>query len=70
LLGPKAADKVRERHRAKHTGAVTVGFAVGCGLGAAGEAAIGLTSVALPTGLVPLAFAMRPSAYLDRGRGS
>jgi uncharacterized membrane protein YoaK (UPF0700 family) len=70
LLGHGRADVAKARSRAMHTGAVTVGFAVGCGLGAAGEAAIGLTSVALPTGLVPLAFAMGPSAYLDRGRGS
>jgi uncharacterized membrane protein YoaK (UPF0700 family) len=32
-----------------------VGFTVGCGLGAAGEAAIGLWSLALPAGLALLA---------------
>jgi hypothetical protein len=37
---------------------VTVGFATGCGLGAACEAAVGLWSLALPTGLALLALAM------------
>ena len=41
-----------------HTLPVIVGFATGCGLGAACEAAAGLWSLALPTGLALLAFAM------------
>jgi uncharacterized membrane protein YoaK (UPF0700 family) len=49
---------------------VIVGFVVGCGLGAAGEAALGLWSMALPAGLALLAFAMgfaagQPSASVN-----
>jgi hypothetical protein len=43
---------------------VIVGFAIGCGLGAAFEARAGLWSLALPTGLAVLALAMG----LVRGR--
>ena len=57
----------RARHRAKQTWPSIVGFTVGCGLGAAGEAAIGLWSLALPAGLALLAFAMGFSAKLDGG---
>jgi hypothetical protein len=38
--------------------AVIFGFAIGCGLGATCEAALGLWSLALPTGLAMLALAM------------
>lgn len=48
----------KARSRAKQTWPPIVGFTVGCGLGAAGEAAIGLWSLALPAGLALLAFAM------------
>jgi hypothetical protein len=41
-----------------HTLPVIVGFATGCGLGAAYEAAAGLWSLALPTSLALLALAM------------
>jgi uncharacterized membrane protein YoaK (UPF0700 family) len=46
---------------------VIVGFAIGCVLGAAFEAAAGLWSLALPAGLALLAFAM---ALADRDRAS
>jgi hypothetical protein len=39
-----------------------VGFAIGSGLGATCEAAIGLTSLALPVGLAVLAVAMGMNA--------
>jgi uncharacterized membrane protein YoaK (UPF0700 family) len=45
------------RRRAMRTLPVIAGFAVGCGLGAACEAAAGLWSLALPTGLALLALA-------------
>jgi hypothetical protein len=42
----------------RYTLAVIVGVADGCRLGATREAALGLWSLALPTGLAMLAFAM------------
>src|SRR6266403_2932517 len=58
LLGRDSDAVAKARSRAKHTWPPIVGFTVGCGLGAAGEAAIGLWSLALPAGLALLAFAM------------
>lgn len=58
LLRREPADVAKARSRAKHTWPAIVGFAVGCGLGAACEATIGLSSLALPTGLALLALAM------------
>jgi len=45
----------RARRRAQHTWPTVVGFTVGCGLGAACDAAIGLWSLTLPAGLALLA---------------
>ena len=53
-----AADVARACRRAKITWPSIVGFVVGCGLGAAAEATIGLRSLALPTGIALLAFAV------------
>jgi uncharacterized membrane protein YoaK (UPF0700 family) len=58
LLGRDSDAVAKARSRAKHTWPPIVGFTVGCGLGAAGEAAIGLWSLALPAGLALFAFAM------------
>jgi uncharacterized membrane protein YoaK (UPF0700 family) len=58
LLRGDPADVANARGRAARTLPVIVGFAVGCGLGAACEAALGLWSLALPTGLAMFAFAM------------
>jgi uncharacterized membrane protein YoaK (UPF0700 family) len=58
LLGGDPADVAKARNRAARTLPVIVGFVVGCGLGAVGEAALGLWSLALPAGLALLAFAM------------
>jgi uncharacterized membrane protein YoaK (UPF0700 family) len=55
------------RRRAKHTWPPIVGFTVGCGLGAACEAAVGLWSLALPAGLALLAVAMGFATKLDGG---
>jgi uncharacterized membrane protein YoaK (UPF0700 family) len=68
LLGRDADAVAKARSRAKHTWPPIVGFTVGCGLGAAGEAAIGLWSLALPAGLALLAFAMGFSVKLAGGK--
>jgi uncharacterized membrane protein YoaK (UPF0700 family) len=56
LVGGDPAEVAKARSRAMHTLPVIIGFAIGCGLGAACEAAAGLWSLALPTGLALLAF--------------
>jgi uncharacterized membrane protein YoaK (UPF0700 family) len=58
----------RARRRANHTWPAIVGFAVGCSLGAAGEAAFQLWSLALPIGLALLALAIGLAARLDAGQ--
>jgi uncharacterized membrane protein YoaK (UPF0700 family) len=58
LAGGDAAKVAESRNRAMHTLPVIVGFSIGCGLGAAGEAGAGLWSLALPAGLALLALAM------------
>ena len=58
LVGGEPAEIAKARSRAMHTLPVIVGFTVGCGLGGACEAAVGLWSLALPTGLALLALAI------------
>jgi uncharacterized membrane protein YoaK (UPF0700 family) len=70
MLGRKPADVAKARDRAMRTWPAIVGFAIGCGLGATCEAAIGLRSLALPAGLALLAVAMGMTANLEGGRGS
>src|SRR6202795_4562934 len=70
MLGRKPADVARARDRAMRTWPAIVGFAIGCGLGATCEAAVGLRSLALPTGLALLAVAMGMTADLEGGQGS
>lgn len=62
---PQALAKARTR--AKHTWPAIVGFAAGCGLGAACEAAFGLRSLALPAGLALLALVLSLVTRLDGG---
>jgi uncharacterized membrane protein YoaK (UPF0700 family) len=69
LLGRKPAHVAKARDRAMRTWPAIVGFAVGCGLGAALEAAIGLRSLALPAGLAFLAVALGMTADLEGGHG-
>jgi uncharacterized membrane protein YoaK (UPF0700 family) len=57
LAGADPVAAAAARRRAMHTLPVIAGFTVGCGLGAACEAAAGLWSLALPTGLALLALA-------------
>jgi uncharacterized membrane protein YoaK (UPF0700 family) len=58
MFGRTPADVGKARDRAMRTWPAIVGFAVGCGVGATCEAAIGLRSLALPAGLALLAVAM------------
>jgi uncharacterized membrane protein YoaK (UPF0700 family) len=58
LVGRDHAQVARARTRAMRTFPVIVGFTIGCVLGATFEAAAGLWSLALPTALALLAFAM------------
>ena len=58
LAGDDATKVATARHRAMHTLPVIVGFTTGCGLGALYEVVAGLSSLALPTCLALLAFAM------------
>jgi uncharacterized membrane protein YoaK (UPF0700 family) len=65
LLARDPHDVAKARSRAKHTWPAVVGFAIGCGLGAAGEAVLGLWSLALPASLAVLALAMGFWTRLD-----
>ena len=67
LLGGDSADVAKARNRAACILPAIVGFTVGCGLGAACEAAFGTWSLALPAGLAMLAFAMGFAAEPDDG---
>ena len=58
LVARDPGEVAKARRRALQTWPAIVGFAVGCALGAACEAAAGLWSLALPTGLALLAFVM------------
>ena len=67
LLGGNPIDVAEARNRAARTLPALVGFAVGCAIGAACEAALDLWSLALPAGLALLAFAMGFAAEPDGG---
>jgi uncharacterized membrane protein YoaK (UPF0700 family) len=67
MFGRRPADVAKARDRAMRTWPTIVGFAVGCGLGATCEAAIGLKSLALPAGLALLAVAMSANFEGDHG---
>jgi uncharacterized membrane protein YoaK (UPF0700 family) len=63
LLVRDSMDVAKARRRAADTWPAIVGFAVGCGLGAAGEAAFELWSLVLPIGLALIALAIaRPDS--------
>ena len=66
LFGRKLSDVAKARARAMLTWPAIIGFAIGCGLGATCEAAIGLTSLALPVGLAVLAVAMGMNANTEK----
>jgi uncharacterized membrane protein YoaK (UPF0700 family) len=66
LVGRDPAQVVEARKRAARTLPAIFGFGVGCGVGAAYEAAVGLSSLVLPTGFALLAcligFAAKPES--------
>ena len=65
MFARKLSDVAKARDRAMLTWPAIVGFAIGCGLGAECEAAIGLMSLALPVGLAVLAVAMGMTANIE-----
>jgi uncharacterized membrane protein YoaK (UPF0700 family) len=68
LVGSDSADVAETRKRAARTLPQILAFTVGCGLGAAYETAIGLRSLALPTSLALIAFAVGFAVAPDAGR--
>jgi len=58
MVGRNLSDVAKARDRARLTWPAIVGFAIGCGLGAACETAVGLMSLTLPVGLSVLAVAL------------
>jgi uncharacterized membrane protein YoaK (UPF0700 family) len=68
MLGRKPSDVAEARDRAMRTWPAIAGFAIGCGLGAACEMAIGFRSLALPAGLALVAVAMGISVDLEVGK--
>jgi uncharacterized membrane protein YoaK (UPF0700 family) len=65
LFGDNRDEIASARRRAQHAWPAILGFAAGCALGAAAQAAIGLQSLALPVGFALLAFLL--SVQPDRG---
>jgi uncharacterized membrane protein YoaK (UPF0700 family) len=62
-------DVAAARNRAPHTWPAIVGFAVGCGVGAACKAAVGLLSLMLPAATASIAFALGFSIQHDGSAG-
>jgi uncharacterized membrane protein YoaK (UPF0700 family) len=58
FLGRNGSSVANARIRAKHTWPAILGFLIGCALGGACEAGLGLTSVILPTSLALLAMGL------------
>jgi uncharacterized membrane protein YoaK (UPF0700 family) len=67
LLGHDPDEVAKSRRRAKHTWPAILGFIIGCGLGAACYAVIGLWSLALPAGLALIAIALSFLARIEDG---
>jgi uncharacterized membrane protein YoaK (UPF0700 family) len=63
FLGQNASSVANARSRAKHTWPAILGFLIGCALGGACEAALGLKSVVLPTSLALLAAGLGLAPY-------
>jgi uncharacterized membrane protein YoaK (UPF0700 family) len=70
MVGRKPSDVAQARDRARLTWPAIAGFAIGCGVGAACEAAIGLTSLALPVGFAVLAVALGRTATIEGSEDS
>src|SRR5207237_2384859 len=69
MFGRKPSDVAKARDRAILTWPAIVGFAIGCGLGATCEAAIGLASLALPVAFSALAVAIGMKANIEGSEG-
>jgi hypothetical protein len=69
MLRRGPAEVARSRDRAMRSLPVIAGFAVGCGLGAACQTAVGLRSLALPAGPALLAVAMSTTASVEGVQG-
>jgi uncharacterized membrane protein YoaK (UPF0700 family) len=67
LLGSNPDSVAKARSRTKRTWPAIIGFAVGCGAGAACESVAGPWSLALPAGLALLALVMGVASKLDDG---
>jgi uncharacterized membrane protein YoaK (UPF0700 family) len=68
MFARRPTDAAKAHDRAMLTWPAIVGFAVGCALGATCEAAIGLTSLALPVGLAALAVAIGLNANIEASK--
>lgn len=68
VLGRSRNDRLSAAGRARSTGLAIVGFALGCGLGAGCQAAIGLWSLALPASFALVALALAPAANFEASR--
>jgi uncharacterized membrane protein YoaK (UPF0700 family) len=70
LVGGDATDVAKAKEQALQTLPVIIGFCIGCALGAAGESAVGLWSIMLPTVLALLAciIAMECGTNVHRAR--
>jgi uncharacterized membrane protein YoaK (UPF0700 family) len=66
LVGHDSDEVAKARSRAKQTWPPIMGFAIGCGVGAACEVAFGLWSLALPVGLAFLTLGLGFPAKRDR----
>ena len=67
LVGRDQAEIAKARHRAMRILPVIGGFVIGCALGAACEAAVGLWSLILPTALALFAFGAPQYPRVIRG---
>jgi uncharacterized membrane protein YoaK (UPF0700 family) len=67
LRGGDPAETAQARNRAVRTLPAIVGFAIGCGVGAACEVMLGLWSLALPAGLALFALAIGFAVERDSG---
>ena len=70
LFGRNAGSIAKARARAARTWPAIAGFLFGCFLGAAGEAAFGLKSLALPAGLAFVAVGLGAASALHDEEGS
>jgi uncharacterized membrane protein YoaK (UPF0700 family) len=66
LLARDLSGAAKARDRARHTWPAIAGFLVGCALGAACEAALGLGSLVVPAGFALLALALGVAAVIHR----